>query len=103
MQVCSIPCPTDGEHTLLIDDLIKRLAAGDDTVREKLLQAACDRLMHITRKYPRDFPEVQCWEQTADVFQNASLRLYRSLGDVKPTDPRHFYRLAVLADSPRAD
>jgi RNA polymerase sigma factor (sigma-70 family) len=88
--------PDPGEHTLIIDDLIKRLAAGDDTAREKLLQGASDRLMHITRKILRDFPEVQRWEQTADVFQNASLRLYRSLGDVKPTDVRHFYRLAAL-------
>ncbi len=88
--------PEPGEHTLIIDDLIKRLAAGDDGAREKLLQAASNRLTHITRKILRDFPEVQRWEQTADVFQNASLRLYRSLGEVKPTDVRHFYRLAAL-------
>ncbi len=44
--------PEPGEHTLIIDDLIKRLAAGDNGAREKLLQQASDRLMHITRKNP---------------------------------------------------
>ncbi|MGC4003033.1 MAG: sigma-70 family RNA polymerase sigma factor [Pirellulales bacterium] len=61
-----------------------------------MLQTACDRLMHVTRKILRDFPDVQRWEQTADVFQNASMRLYRALADVKPNDARHFYRLAAM-------
>jgi RNA polymerase sigma factor (sigma-70 family) len=87
---------TPGEHTLLIEDYIHKLAAGDDSARERLLQTACDRLMHITRKILRDFPDVQRWEQTADVFQNASLRLYRALKDVKLQDARHFYRLAAM-------
>lgn len=85
-----------GQHTILIEQYIARLAKGDDSARELLLQAACDRLMHITRKILRDFPDVQRWEQTADVFQNASLRLYRALADVIPNDARHFYRLAAM-------
>ncbi|MDX1965509.1 MAG: sigma-70 family RNA polymerase sigma factor [Pirellulales bacterium] len=85
-----------GQHTLLIEDYIRKLAKGDDSARERLLQTACDRLMHITRKILRDFPDVQRWEQTADVFQNASLRLYRALGEVTPNDARHFYRLAAM-------
>ncbi len=52
--------------------------------------------MHITSKILRDFPDVHRWEQTADVYQNASLRLYKALADVKLNDARHFYRLAAM-------
>jgi RNA polymerase sigma-70 factor (ECF subfamily) len=44
----------------------------------------------------RDFDRVGRWEQTEDVLQNASLRLYEALGQVELTDVRHFYRLAAL-------
>jgi RNA polymerase sigma-70 factor (ECF subfamily) len=44
----------------------------------------------------RDFPEVHRWEQTDDVWQNASLRLWRALEHVQPVDARHFLRLAAL-------
>jgi RNA polymerase sigma factor (sigma-70 family) len=90
------PSSNPGDHTILIEQYIAKLAAGDDTAREKLIQTACDRMMHITSKILRDFPDVHRWEQTLDVFQNASLRLYKALADVQPNDARHFYRLAAL-------
>lgn len=41
------------------------------------------------------YPRVHRWEQTDDVFQQATLRLYSSLEDVKPESPRIFLRLAA--------
>jgi RNA polymerase sigma-70 factor (ECF subfamily) len=71
-------------------------AGGDASAREALLHAACERLHRLTRKMLRDFPEVRRWEQTDDVWQNAALRLWRSLEEVQPVDVRHFLRLAAL-------
>jgi RNA polymerase sigma-70 factor (ECF subfamily) len=53
-------------------------------------------LLRLTRKMLRNFPEVRRWEQTDDVWQNASLRLWRSLEQVQLVDARHFLRLAAL-------
>src|SRR5581483_8751341 len=39
---------------------------------------------------------VHRWEQTDDVLQNASLRLYRTLQQVTPQTPQEFFRLAAL-------
>ena len=43
----------------------------------------------------RSFPNVSRWSQTDDVLQEATLRLHRSLTQVKPESPRQFYGLAA--------
>jgi RNA polymerase sigma factor (sigma-70 family) len=84
------------EKTARIEKCIEQLQQGDEFARGELLNLACDRLMRLTRSILRDFPGVARWEQTDDVFQNASLRLYQALNDVELSDPRHFFRLAAL-------
>jgi RNA polymerase sigma-70 factor (ECF subfamily) len=79
-----------------VERWIARLAQGDETAREELLGGACERLRRLARKMLRDFPDVQRWEQTDDVCQNALLRLWRSLARVPVVDARHFFRLAAL-------
>lgn len=79
-----------------IDQCIQRLNDGDEFARGELLNLACDRLLRLTRSMLRDFPGVARWEQTDDIFQNASIRLYHALVDVEVLDPRHFFRLAAL-------
>ena len=75
---------------------IAKLQAGDEFARGELLTLTCDRLLRLTRSILRDFPGVARWEQTEDVMQRASLRLYQALADVELSDPRHFFRLAAL-------
>ncbi len=84
------------DRTERIEQCIQRLRQGDEFARGELLNLACDRLTRLTRSILRDFPGVARWEQTDDVFQNASLRLYQALVDVELSDPRHFFRLAAL-------
>jgi RNA polymerase sigma-70 factor (ECF subfamily) len=79
-----------------IQHCLDRMAQGDERARGELLACACQRLTRLARKMLRDFPDVQRWEQTDDVRQNASLRLWRALGQVPLTDARHFFRLAAL-------
>ena len=79
-----------------IQQCIERLNAGDEFARGELLNLACERLTRLTRSMLRDFPGVARWEQTDDIFQNASLRLFQMLNDVEIENPRHFFRLAAL-------
>jgi len=87
---------TPSNQTAQIQGWIDRLRAGDESARKELLTCACQRLERLTRKMLRDFPRVKRWEETADVLQNAALRLLRTLQDVVPKDVREFFRLASL-------
>lgn len=75
--------------------LLAQANAGDDESRDRLLEHCCDRLERLARKMLSSFPTVRRWEQTDDVFQNAAMRLMRSLREVKPESVRHFYALAA--------
>jgi RNA polymerase sigma-70 factor (ECF subfamily) len=74
-------------------DLLK---AGDVAARNDLINSACQRLQRLTRKMLHDYQRVHRWEETADVFQNAMLRLCRALQSVTPSSLSEFYRLAAL-------
>ena len=108
----SIDKPTSGTHAKLdgrtapmaespnsstqIQLRLDRLRAGDEQARGELLNFACARLSRLARKMLRSYPGVRQWEQTDDVFQNAMVRLCRSLEDVKPASVRSFFNLAAV-------
>jgi RNA polymerase sigma factor (sigma-70 family) len=83
-------------QSTLIEGWLRRLQAGDDEARKELLNNACGRLTRLTRKMLKRFARLKRWEQTDDVVQNALMRLYRSLADVRPASAIDFYRLAAL-------
>jgi RNA polymerase sigma-70 factor (ECF subfamily) len=83
-------------QTLKIQGWLDRLQAGDEAARKELLNCACERLTRLTRSMLKGFSRVRRWEQTDDVFQNATLRLYRALSEVRPATVGDFYRLAAL-------
>jgi RNA polymerase sigma factor (sigma-70 family) len=82
--------------TVQIQGCIDRLRGGDGAAREELIGLACERMERLTRKMLRDYPRVHRWEQTGDVLQNASMRLFRSLEKVSPETVADFFRLASL-------
>lgn len=82
--------------TVQIQGCIDRLRGGDGAAREELIGLACERMERLTRKMLRDYPRVHRWEQTGDVLQNATMRLYRSLEQVTPETVVDFFRLASL-------
>ncbi|HRF01435.1 MAG TPA: sigma-70 family RNA polymerase sigma factor [Pirellulaceae bacterium] len=89
----------EGEATIPVPELerlLRRLREGDPFARNELLEATGNRLMTMTKRMKMGYPNVGRWEQTEDVFQNALIRLHRSLADVVPEDSRHFFRLAAL-------
>ncbi len=79
-----------------VEQWIKLLRQGDREARDALLACAGDRLLKLTRKMLRLSADVRRWEQTDDVFQNAMMRLYRSLEQIELVDARHFYHVAAL-------
>lgn len=79
-----------------LDACIDRLNAGDPTAASDLLNITSERLMRLTRSMLKTFPNVARWEQTDDVFQNASLRFYQALRETQISDARHYFRLAAL-------
>ena len=83
------------EHHTQIQTLVERLSEGDLSAREQLISASWERLLRMTRHISRDFAGVRRWEQTEDVWQNASLRIWKALEKVQIQDARHFLRLAA--------
>src|SRR5579885_1307392 len=82
--------------TVQIQVWLDRMRGGDATAFDELLRCACERLHNLARKMLRSYPNVHRWEQTDDVLQNASLRLYRTLQQVPVETTRDFFRLAAL-------
>lgn len=76
--------------------LLERFQAGDDSARNELINGACTRMTRLARKMLRDYANVRRWEDTGDVCQNASLRLWNALTKVTPQTLPDFYRLAAL-------
>jgi RNA polymerase sigma factor (sigma-70 family) len=79
-----------------VEDCLSRLAANDPSARDELMAIASDRMRGIAHRMLRTFPAVRRWEQTDDVSQNAALRLYRALSQIKPRDPRGFIGLCAV-------
>ena len=83
------------DHTTQIQAHIDRLLAGDESARAELVQCTWDRLLKLTRQISLDYPPVRRWEQTDDIFQNASIRIWKALEKVPLKNARHFLRLAA--------
>jgi len=73
----------EGEKTR-IGLALERLAAGDAAAREEVIAWAAEQMQEIAHRMLRTFPTVSRWEETADVVQNAAVRLDRALRQTIP-------------------
>lgn len=91
--------PLDDDDSLApeLSACLDRLAAGDLSARDRIIELASERLRTLARRMLARFPTVRRWDDTDDVFQNAALRLHKSLGDVHPESPRSIMALAATA------
>jgi RNA polymerase sigma-70 factor (ECF subfamily) len=78
-----------------IQVLLDRLQNGDESVRDELIWYSCERLKSLARKMMKPFSRLYRWEETDDVFQDAMLRLHRSLEGIKPESVAQFFALAA--------
>ena len=74
---------------------LARLAAGDLTARDTIIELVSVRLRSLASRMLSRFPNVHRWDDTDDVFQNAALRLHRSLGQMSLTEPRSVIAIAA--------
>jgi RNA polymerase sigma-70 factor (ECF subfamily) len=83
--------------TSQLNDLIRRMNAGDPTVRDQLMKRAYTRLQYLARKMLRDFSREERWaEVDDDVLQDSIVRLLRALNDVPIGSATEYFRLAAL-------
>lgn len=78
-----------------LDPLLARLRAGDPGAAEDLIGEVFEDLRQMARKLLNKFFRLRRFEQTDDVLQKSSLRLYRSLKEVTPDTARALYALAA--------
>lgn len=67
------------QDTKRLQNCLTRFVEGDDAALNELLTRTSARLERLTRAMFQDFSRVHRWEETADVLQIASIRLYRAL------------------------
>jgi RNA polymerase sigma-70 factor (ECF subfamily) len=79
-----------------LQQAIQQFADGDDSALNDLLVRTSERLEKLTRAMLHDFSRVRRWEDTADVVQNASVRLFRAFQTTRPNDVRGFFALATM-------
>src|SRR5947208_1773826 len=78
-----------------LQPLLDRLAAGDASATDRLIEHSLRRLYRLAHHLLRArFPHVRRWYETDDVVQAAAVRLSRALKAVKPASPRDFLNLA---------
>jgi DNA-directed RNA polymerase specialized sigma24 family protein len=80
-----------------LTESVARLAAGDLSARERILERCGTRLRLLARRMLRRFPEVHRHDDIDDVFQQAALRLHDALGDMprRGETPRSIMALAA--------
>lgn len=83
------------DNSTQIQILLNQAAAGDESAYDDVVNHAAQRLHSLTCKMLKQFPQLRRWEDTSDVFQQAVIRLHRSLMDVKPDTVAAFFGLAA--------
>ena len=87
--------PGDDPLAPALGACLERLAAGDETARDAIIELVSERLRALAHRMLARFPRVRRWEETDDLFQNAALRLHRTLGQMRLTEPRSVLALAA--------
>ena len=89
-----MPSPKDPDPSKLTGCL-HRLASGDLSARDTIIELCAERLRVLAHRMLARFPNVRRWNDTDDVFQNAAMRLHRTLGQVAIDSPRSVMALAA--------
>src|SRR5262245_37414340 len=74
---------------------LARLRAGDPDARGAVIAGAQQRLKSLAQRQMRRFERLRRFEDTDDVVQNATLRLFQRLDTRAPADPAEFFAWAA--------
>jgi len=75
---------------------LERLAAGEKSARNEILEICDQRMRVLSRRLLGGFARVRRWDNTDDVAQNAAIRLHRALADTVPESPRGLMGLMAV-------
>jgi RNA polymerase sigma factor (TIGR02999 family) len=75
---------------------IEALQAGNLSAREQLFTRAYERLRKLAGKMLHDFQRVRRWEETDDICNEASIKLWKALQEISPRSVREFLGLAAV-------
>jgi len=78
-----------------LQSCLQRLAAGDLTARDTIIELCSTRLRVLASRMLSRFPNVRRWDDTDDVCQNAAMRLHLALGQRPIDSPRTIMALAA--------
>lgn len=78
-----------------LGECLDRLAQGDPSARARIIEVCSDRLRLLVQRMLSRFPNVKRWEDDDDVFQEAAMRLYDSLGKLTLESPRDVMAIAA--------
>lgn len=81
--------------TVVVQRLLDLLRSGDAEASRRLLEVTMERLKMLSRKILADIPGLERWEESDDLVQNSSLRLWRALEKHHPSTPLDYFRLAA--------
>jgi len=87
--------PTEDPDPSKLTACLERLAAGDLSARDTIIELCAERLRVLAHRMLSRFPNVRRWDDTDDVFQNAAMRLHRALGQMSIESPRSVMALAA--------
>jgi len=85
------------DTTRALNHALARLAAGDPSARDQIIELCGTRLRELAHRMLNRFPGVRRHDDTDDVFQNAAMRLHRALGQMgaERESPRSLMALAA--------
>jgi RNA polymerase sigma factor (sigma-70 family) len=78
-----------------LDQLLKAQGAGREEAINEVFRLCETRLRALVHRMLVGFPNVRRWEETDDVFQNAAIRLHRTLRQIPVESPRDLFALAA--------
>ena len=84
------------DHLEQIEQLLQRVNQGDVDARRELFELTEGQLRNLTRKMLSGFSQVRRWEETDDVWQNVSMRIWKSFEKMTFQSPRHFLNASAL-------
>ena len=88
---------SDELNTYILHPLVERIQQGDLAASDELLRHVANACSPwLARCCAGTSPHGRPLDDTADVLQNATLRLLCTLQALRPTDTRHFFNLAAL-------
>jgi RNA polymerase sigma factor (sigma-70 family) len=83
------------DTSIQIQRLLDLHQAGSESARQALLEHSVTRLRDLAHRMFRRYTDLHSLDETDDVLQQALIRLYRALAEIRPATIRAYFGLAA--------